>query len=100
MAEQKTENREAINRDMAVNDIKEKERQPDIVVNRADPILSSGSSMGIYLERKLTDRIFVRPGLAFALQSYKLDNSSAVRESDVYTAPAMVGASVAVENYD
>ena len=189
MAEQKTEDREAINRDISVIDVKEKERQPGIVGNRPDPILSSGSSlieeqpgkepekpdystieklpvlvsgikllnyneliedrarrtamtsfydplpenylagekrktgllaglsgmmarlddnkssdpgssMGVYLERKLSKRISVRPGLAFALQSYNLDNSSALRENKVYTAPAMDGASVAVQNYD
>jgi len=37
---------------------------------------ASGLSVGLYLDQKLTKNISVRPGLAFAMQSFGLDNAS------------------------
>jgi hypothetical protein len=37
---------------------------------------ASGLSVGLYLDQKLTKKISVRPGLALAMQSFGLDNSS------------------------
>jgi len=62
-----------------------------------------GTSMGVYIERKLSDRISFRPGIAFAIQGYNLTGNNALEKNLEYssqTALANDAASVDVENTD
>ncbi|MGM0464158.1 MAG: outer membrane beta-barrel protein [Bacteroidota bacterium] len=71
----------------------EKERKTDLMaglagmISRVDDNSDPGTSMGVYIDRKLTDRISVRPGLAFAYQGHNLSGNSALRADLANTAP-------------
>ncbi len=72
------------------------------MIARVDNNVSSdpGTSMGVYIDRELTDRISIRPGIAFALQGYNLSGSSALNENKLYSAPVNNASSVSIENND
>ena len=58
-----------------------------------------GVSVGFYLERKITDRISLRPGLALALNSLGVDNGSGQSEA-AYSVPLIDGNSGTLSSYN
>ncbi|HKL66273.1 MAG TPA: outer membrane beta-barrel protein, partial [Bacteroidales bacterium] len=68
------------------------------MVSRVDDNADPGTSMGVYIERKLSDRISVRPGIAFSYQGHNLSGNSTLKESMAYAAPLTDVSSVDVEN--
>ncbi|MBN1387834.1 MAG: hypothetical protein JW965_05260 [Bacteroidales bacterium] len=57
------------------------------------------TSLGIYLEHSISDRIAFRPGIAITMQGYDLNNG-VLKENDVYAAPMVNGMSGSVESYE
>lgn len=68
------------------------------MVSRVDDNADPGTSMGVYIERKLSDRISVRPGIAFSYQDHNLSGNSTLKESMAYAAPLTDVSSMDVEN--
>lgn len=82
----------------------EKERKTDLMaglsgmVSRVDDNSDPGTSMGVYIDRKLSNRISVRPGLAFSYQGHNLSGNSALKADMAYAAPQSNFSSVDVES--
>lgn len=86
------------------NETIEKDRKTDLMaglsgmVSMVDDNSDPGTSMGVYIDRKLSDRISVRPGLAFAYQGHNLSGNSALKADMAYSAPQSNFSSVDVES--
>jgi len=57
------------------------------------------TSLGVYIERSISDRISFRPGLAIAMHGYNLNNN-VLKENNVYAAPMINGMSGSVDSYE
>ena len=57
------------------------------------------TSLGIYLERSISERISFRPGIAITMQGYDLNNG-VLKENDVFAAPVVNGASGSLDSYE
>ncbi|MDZ7738041.1 MAG: outer membrane beta-barrel protein [Bacteroidales bacterium] len=81
-----------------------KERKTDLMaglsgmVSRVDDNSDPGTSMGVYLDRKLSDRLSLRPGLAFSYQGHNLSGNSALKADMAYAVPQSNFSSVDVES--
>ncbi len=60
---------------------------------------SPATSLGIYVERSITNRISLQPGFAISMHGFNLNNGF-LDESNVYSAPAVNGMSGSVESYE
>lgn len=58
-----------------------------------------GSSLGFYIERKISGRLSFRSGIALAMQVYNLDNNF-LKNNLNYIAPAMNGVEGSIAGYD
>ena len=61
---------------------------------------SQGVSIGFYVDRQLTRRISVRPGLAMAKHNYDMGSTSGGNAALDYAAPELNGLSGSVTSYD
>ena len=60
---------------------------------------NTGSSIGFYIERKLSGRFSFRPGIALAMQAYTLDDNFMETNMN-YSAPDMNGVSGSIAGYE